>query len=128
MVVTVFFSPPHVPPLFLVAMSLPLLFICFFLIISCALSPLGLHVQVVMLLTFVSKQGPVTWPLQTPRWVSLRHPYPPPPFLTHHVLFIRPHTNVCLFVCVLVCFGTIRCVHLCVCLSHVQISRIPACL
>lgn len=49
--------------LFWAVMSVPLLFICFFLIISCALSLLGLHVQVVMLLTFVSEQGPVTWPL-----------------------------------------------------------------
>ena len=43
-------------------MSVPLS-LYFLLTISSALSPLDPHVQVVMLLTFVSKLGPVTWPL-----------------------------------------------------------------
>lgn len=60
------------------------------------------------------RAGPGDMAFTTPRWVSLRHPYPLLPFLTHQVLFISVHMNVCLFVCVFVCFGTTLCVQ-CLC-------------
>lgn len=81
-------------------MSVPLL-----LIISCALtarSPCtGSHAADICV-----QAGPSDMAFTTPHWVSLGHLYPLPSFLTDQVLLISVHMNVCLFMCVSVCFGT----------------------
>lgn len=85
-------------------------------------SPLGLHVQVVMLLTFVNEQGPVTWPLP-----PLAGP-PPSPSLPPTTILnppSPPHQQALkhsLCVCVFEGFETTLCVQ-CLCLSYVKISH-----
>lgn len=59
----------------------------------------------------------------TPRWVTLRHPYPLPPFLTHKFLFIHLHAGlVSVCVCMCVPWEHPLCTEA-VCLTHF----VPAC-